>query len=280
MEPRLEANRTNWNSRVRVHAESRFYDVEGWLRNAPGPPSREIEALGDLEGKTLVHLQCHFGMDTMQWARVGATATGLDFSPAAIDEATSLAERAGLSERASFVCANVYDAPQALSGKRFDVVYVSLGSLCWLPDVATWGEVVANLLAPGGRLYLHDVHPFTSCFDDDGERVIYSYFEETDDPLIFDSTTTYTDGEELRASRIYEWNHSIAEIISALIGPGLVLGSLTEHDWTLFRQFPWLVENASGQFIVSEGRPRIPLTFTLLAHAPSKVEEPPSSSEA
>src|ERR1035437_7381959 len=146
MEPRLEANLVNWNSRVRVHADSRFYDVEGWLLSAPGPPSREIEALGDLEGKTHVHLQCHFGMDTLRWARAGATVTGLDFSPAAIDEAT------------------VYDAPQALPGKRFDVVYVSLSSLCWLPDVAAWGGVVADLLAPGGRLYLHDVHPFTSCF--------------------------------------------------------------------------------------------------------------------
>ena len=97
MEPRLEANLINWNSCVRVHAESQFYDVEGWLRNAPGPPSRETEALGDVAGKTLVHLQCHFGMDTLRWARAGATVTGLDFSPAAIDEATSLAERAGLS---------------------------------------------------------------------------------------------------------------------------------------------------------------------------------------
>jgi SAM-dependent methyltransferase len=271
MEPRLEANLINWNSCVRVHAESQFYDVEGWLRNAPGPPSRETEALGDVAGKTLVHLQCHFGMDTLRWARAGATVTGLDFSPAAIDEATSLAERAGLSERASFVCANVYDAPRAFPGRRFDVVYVSLGSLCWLPDVAAWGGVVADLLAPGGKLYLHDVHPFTSCFDDDGERVIYSYFEEPDSPFIFDSSSTYTDGEELSATRTYEWNHSIGEIVAALIGRGLVLDSLTEHDWTLFHQFPWLEENASGLLVVPEGRPRIPLSFTVLAHVPSKV---------
>lgn len=152
MEPRLEANLANWNSRVSVHAESRFYDVEGWLRNAPGPQQREIEALGNVEGKTLVHLQCHFGMDTLRWAWAGATVTGLDFSPAAIHEAISLAKRAGLSERASFVCANVYDAPQALSGQRFDIVYVSLGSLCWLPDVNAWGAVVADLLAPGGEV--------------------------------------------------------------------------------------------------------------------------------
>jgi SAM-dependent methyltransferase len=219
-------------------------------------------------------------MDTLRWARAGATVTGLDFSPAAIDEATSLAERAGLSERASFVCASVYDASQALSGKRFDVVYVSLGSLCWLPDVAAWGGVVADLLAPGGRLYLHDVHPFTSCFDDDGERVICSYFEEPDSPYVSDCAFTYTDGEELSATRTYEWNHSIGEIVAALIGRGLVLDSLTEHDWTLFRQFPWLEETVSGLLVIPEGRPRIPLSFTVLAHAPGKVLAPLGLSEA
>lgn len=268
MEPRLEANLENWNDRVGIHAESRFYDVEGWLLKAAGPPTREIEALGDLEGKTLVHLQCHFGMDTLQWARAGAIVTGLDFSPVAIDEAISLAERAGLSERASFVCANVYDAPRALPSKRFDVVYVSLGALCWLPDVAAWGAVVADLLAPGGRLYLHDGHPFASCFDDDGGQIIYSYFEELDDPYVSDNAYTYTDGEGLGATRTYEWNHSLGEIVAALVGRGLVLDSVTEHDWTHFQRFPWLVETTSGLFVVPEGRARIPLSFTVLAHAP------------
>lgn len=269
MEPRLEANRLNWNDRVSVHTQSQFYDVDGWLRDAPGPRPREIEALGDLDGKTLVHLQCHFGMDTLQWARVGATVTGLDFSPAAIDEATQLAQRAGLSERSSFVCANVYDAPSALSGERFDVVYVSLGALCWLPAVSRWGEVVADLLAPGGRLYLHDVHPFAACINDDGERIAYGYFEEPKDPFVNDDGLTYTDGALVAATRTYEWNHSIAEVVGALTGHGLVLDSLEEHDWTVFQQFPWLVETAEGRFIIPGGRPRIPLTFTVLAHVPS-----------
>jgi SAM-dependent methyltransferase len=207
-------------------------------------------------------------MDTLQWARAGATVTGLDFSPVAIAEATSLAERAGLSGRASFVCANVYDAPEALSGKRFDVVYVSIGALCWLPNVAAWGAVVAALLAPGGRLYFHDGHPFTSCFDDDGERIIFGYFEEPDSPFVSDNPYTYTDGEELNATRTYEWNHSIGEIVAALVGNGLVVDALIEHDWSLFRRFPWLEENPSGLHVIPEGRPRIPLSLTVLAHAP------------
>jgi SAM-dependent methyltransferase len=269
MEPRLEANRLNWNERVSVHVQSQFYDVDGWLRDAPGPPPREIEALGDLEGKTLVHLQCHFGMDTLQWARAGATVTGLDFSPAAIDAATQLAQRAGLSERSSFVCADVYDAPSALSGERFDVVYVSLGALCWLPDVPLWGGVVAGLLAPGGRLFLHDVHPLAACFDDGGERIAYGYFEDPENPFVCDDDSTYTDGALIAATRTYQWNHSIAEVVGALIGHGLALDSLEEHDWTVFQQFPWLVATADGRYIAAEGRPRIPLTFTILAHVAS-----------
>jgi SAM-dependent methyltransferase len=249
-----------------VHAKSRFYDVEGWLRRAPGPPTREAEALGDLEGKTFVHLQCHFGMDTLSWARAGARVTGIDFSGSAIDEARALAKRAGLSDRATFVRADVYDASKVLGENQFDVVYVSLGSLCWLPDVVAWGGVVADLLSSGGRLYLHDVHPFSSCFESDGERVTYGYFDDPDDPQIFDSTSTYTDGEELSAIRTYEWNHSVGQIVGALLGHGLILDSLTEHDWTLFRQFPWLVESESGVFGTPDGRPRIPLSFTILAH--------------
>jgi SAM-dependent methyltransferase len=268
MEPRLDANRENWNDRVAIHAQSRFYDVEGWLRDAPEPPAREGEAIGDVTGKTLLQLQCHFGMDTLRWARVGATITGLDFSPAAIAEATSLASRAGLSDRASFVCANVYDAPRALSGQQFDVVYVSLGSLEWLPGVATWGAVVADLLLPGGRFYLHDVHPISSCFDDDGERVIYGYFEEPDHPFVDDYSYSYTDGGEVASTRTYEWNHAVSEVLTALTSRGLVVDTFVEHDWTLFKQFPWLTENAEGQYVSLEGRPRIPLSYTIVAHAP------------
>jgi SAM-dependent methyltransferase len=269
MESRLDANRANWNERVAIHRTSRFYDVEGWLRDAPGPPSREVEAIGDVKEKTLLHLQCHFGMDTLRWARAGATVTGLDYSSAAIKEAVSLADRAGLSDRASFVCANVYDAPRALSGQRFDVIYVSLGSLCWLPDVSAWGRIVAELLRPGGRFYLHDVHPLSQCFDDDGNRVIYSYFEEPEDPYVSDEASTYTDGGELASTRTYEWNHSISEVLTALTSQGIVPDSLTEHDWTLFQRFPWLIETSSGQHVCPEDRPRIPLSFTIVAHAPN-----------
>ena len=267
MESPLDVNLRNWEDRVKIHVRSAFYDVPGWLRRAPYPPARETQVLGNVRGKTLVQLQCHFGMDALCWARAGSVVTGLDFSPSAIDEARALAVQAGLADRSTFVCANVYDAREALGGQRYDVVYVSLGSLGWLPDITAWAEVVASLLSPGGKFYLHDVHPIASSFDDEGDRIIYSYFEEPDAPFVSDSDTTYTDGEHLASTRTFEWNHSIGEIVNALTRQGLIIDSLTEHDWTLFQQFPWLKETESGIYAVTADHPRFPLSFTLVAHA-------------
>jgi SAM-dependent methyltransferase len=266
VDERILANRENWDDRVGVHTGSHFYDVEGWLRDESGPQLRETEALGNVEGLTLLHLQCHFGMGTLSWARVGATVTGLDFSSVAIDEAIGLAERSHLSTKSTFICANVYDAVEALRGRRFDIVYVSLGSLCWLPNIEQWASVVSQVLKVGGRLYLHDVHPFTFCFDEEGNEIVYGYFEEPERPLVSDESYTYTDGRPLAHTRTYEWSHSLGEIVSALRKNGLDLDSLAEHDWTVFKQFAWLEETSTGLWIVPANRPRIPLTFTLLAH--------------
>jgi len=264
----MEANRRSWDERVATHARSAFYGVDDWLASGRGPRPEETAAMGDVAGRRLVHLQCHFGMDTLQFARAGATVTGVDFSEAAIAEATSLAERAGLSARARFVCADVLAAPAALGGARFDVVYVSLGSLCWLPDVARWGEVVAELLAPGGVAYLFDVHPLSQIFDDaQGTTVAYSYFEEAEG-YVDDFPYTYTDGEPLRNARTYWWNHSVAEILGALARRGLEIERFEEHDWTVFRQFPWLDEEPGGRYVIPKSRPRLPLSMTVVARAP------------
>lgn len=246
---------------------SRFYDVAGWSASERLPSERERALIGDVTAKSLVQLQCHIGLETLQWARAGAQVTGVDFSRAAIDAARSLAARTGLSSRATFVCSDVYEADLALGAGTFDIVYVSIGSLGWLPEVRRWAKVVANLLAPGGTFFIHDVHPFSSCLDDQGERIVYGYFEEPARPFISDDDSTYTDGASLAHARSYEWNHSLGEIVQALREEGLVLDVLHEHDWTYFQQYPWLVED-NGTFRIPEGRPRLPLTFTMLAHAP------------
>jgi SAM-dependent methyltransferase len=263
----LAANRANWDDRTGVHLESRFYDVEGWLRDGRGPRSWDAEALGDVQGLRLLHLQCHFGQDTLAWARAGAEVTGLDFSPKAIDAARDLARRAGLEDRATFVCADVLDSAKALAPATYDVVYVSMGALCWLPSVERWASQVGALIAPGGRLYLHDGHPVAWAMDDDVEqRLSYGYFEEAE-PFVWDSDQTYTDAtRRIEHGRTYEWNHSIGEIVTALVDHGLTIDRLEEHDWTVCQLRPWLVESEPGRWRAKPGSPRLPLSFSLLAH--------------
>jgi len=261
------ANRKWWDSAVPVHLASAFYDVEGWLAEGRGPRKREVAVLGDVAGLDLVHLQCHFGKDTLSWARAGATVTGLDFSEPAIDAARDLARRAGLADRSDFVCAPVAEASSALGGRLFDVVYVSLGALCWLPHIDEWAGQVAALLHPGGRLFLHEVHPVSLALADDDLTVIYPYFEETA-PFRDAEPGSYADLTAIGAmpgDEKFGWNHGIGEIIGALVGRGMRIDRLDEHDWTSFLRFPWLVETAEEEFGTPEGHLRVPLSYTLVA---------------
>ena len=266
MDERIAANRANWDARTPVHVASHSYDVEGWLAEQRGPRAEEAALLGSVDGLRLLHLQCHIGLDTLAWARVGADVVGLDLSPAAVATAEELAHRAGLEHRSRFVCADVNDAAASLGGERFDIVYVSLGALCWLPSVRRWANQVAAVLVPGGRLFVQDGHPVSFALDDDGAVFVRSYFEEPE-AVSFDDGLTYTDGPSLAENRVcFEWNHGIGEIVTALIAEGLVLDSLVEHDWTRFGRFPWLSNDGTGRWIAPSDRPRIPLAYTLTAH--------------
>lgn len=265
----IAANRSNWDDRVPIHLASQFYDVEGWLRDRPPPTPWERELLGDVSGLDVIHLQCHFGLDTLTLANAGARVTGLDFSGEAIAAARALAERANLADRARFVEADVRAAADVLSPARYDLAYVSLGALCWLPRVSEWAQQVASLLRPEGRLYLHDSHPLAGALADDDLRVESSYFEEIE-PLTGDTEFTYTDGEtRLTNTRAYEWNHSLGEIVTSVLDNGLHIAALAEHDWTAWPRFPWLVETADHRWRIPPGRSRVPLTFTLLATRPA-----------
>ncbi len=261
----LAANQRNWDERVSIHLGSRFYDVEQWLVTRPGPRPRELEVMGDPSGLELVHLQCHFGLDTLAWADAGARVTGLDFSPEAIRTAEDLAVRTGLADRSTFVCANVFDAAEVLAPETFDIVYVSLGALHWLPSVDRWAEQVAALARNGGRLYLHEIHPVSWALADDSPVLTWPYFEEPE-PFVDDSDLTYTDADRPLANiRTYQWNHGIGEVVMALVSRGMRIDLLVEHDWTVAQQFPWLVESGPKEWTGGAGMPRIPLTYTLVA---------------
>ncbi|MEV4563846.1 class I SAM-dependent methyltransferase [Nonomuraea sp. NPDC049419] len=258
----LRINRDNWNARVPVHVASSFYDVAGFRSGRSPLRAFEIEEVGEVTGRSLVHLQCHFGLDTLSWARLGAEVTGLDLSDAAIDQAERIAAECGIPAR--FVTADVYDAPEAL-GATYDIVYTGIGALVWLPDLARWAETVARLLKPGGFLYVADFHPFTEVLDDEtGTKVTNDYFDRG--PHVWDYPHTYTGPEVLEHQTSVEFRHGMGEIVTAVANAGLRLEFLHEHDHTLFRRFGTFTERDGG-YRPPAGAPRIPLMFSLRATA-------------
>jgi len=242
-EPYFKANRARWDESVPIHVASKGYDVEGFLRGEKTLHPVEMEEVGDVVGKTLLHLQCHFGMDTLNWARLGARVTGLDFSRPAVEQARELATRIGIHD-ATFVQSNVYDAVTALEGRQYDIVYTGIGALCWLPDIKAWAQIVAACLKPGGFLFVYEGHPMLWALDQDrtdGQLIVISPYFETEEPSPWDGDTTYVDGPPLKNTREYEWNHGLGEIVTALIEAGLQLEFLHEHREVSWRALPWMV---------------------------------------
>ena len=268
-----QANRARWGESVAAHAASEFYGVDRFLAGQSTLLPLDLDEVGEVAGRSLLHLQCHFGLDTLSWARLGARAVGVDFAPSAIAAARELAERAGLD--AAFVESELYAAPEALADRlgTFEIVYVNLGALCWLPDIAGWARVCAGFLREGGVLYVRDVHPVTQTLDDElaegALQLRYPYFE-TARPQHWRGDGDYADASARFAHQdLYEWNHGLGEIVSAVIDAGCRIDFLHEQDWTVYRALPWLVEGEPGIWRLPErgGEPdrRLPLMFSLRA---------------
>ncbi len=267
------SNRRLWDAWTAVHASGPFYDLEGFRQGGIRLRPDEVAALGDVTGKTLLHLQCHFGIDTLSWARLGAKVTGADFSPASIRLARELAADLGIAD-ARFIESNLYQLPVRL-GDEFDIVYTSRGVLGWLPDIRGWARVVARFVKPGGRFFITEVHPVVQIFENEGVgprelRLSYPYWEHGD-PLIFDVHGSYADptADLGGVHKEHGWDHGLGEIVTALIDAGLRIDSLEELpylDWAT----DFLVESEPGsdRFILPDGPGELPLMFTLLATKP------------
>lgn len=270
-----ELNRANWDERAPAHAASPGYAVERF-RTDPNFLSHVVQfdrlRLGDISGLDAVHLQCHIGTDTISLARLGARMTGLDFSPESIREATKLA--AMLDAQVTFVEADVYDAADRLGTKRFDLVYTGVGALCWLPDIRRWADVVASLLRPGGRLFIREGHPMLWSLADaraDGLLVVdYPYFER-DEPMVIDEPGTYVETDVTFAATVtHEWNHGIAEIVTAIMSAGLELSMLVEHDSVPWEGLPGQMRHLDLDEWQLADRPwRLAHSFTLQAVKPT-----------
>jgi SAM-dependent methyltransferase len=262
----FQTNRARWNELTAIHARSAFYDVDGFRAGKCALRPLEVDELGDVAGTSLLHLQCHFGLDTLSWARRGARVTGVDFAERAIDRARALASETGLA--ADFVCANVYDLPHVLHD-TFDVVFTSYGVLSHLPDLMRWGQVIAHFLKPGGVFYLVEIHPFALALDDRGDRdslrVGYDYFH-TEEPLRWESTSTYADRTATVHNTVsYEWAYSLGDVINAVVGAGLRLDFLHEFPFCCCDLLPMLERGADGWYRLPRGMPSVPLLFSLKA---------------
>jgi SAM-dependent methyltransferase len=259
----LDANRAMWDERVPIHVDSDFYDVAAFRARPDRIRPFEADEVGDVAGKDLVHLQCHFGLDTLSWATRGARVTGLDFSRPAVDAARTLA--AELRVDAEFVEGVVDDAVSMLGGRSFDIAYTGIGAINWLPDIERWAQVVASLLRPGGFLYLAEFHPFTWVFPWKGDLVVVSdYFD--DQPRFDDDPGTYVDLDAPTESNgCYEWQHTLGDVVTAIVAAGLTLEFLHEHDLTLYARWPWLERHGVDDYRFPDGRPRVPLMYSIRA---------------
>jgi SAM-dependent methyltransferase len=264
VEEYVRSNRRLWDDWAAIHEKSAFYGVEGFKAGRSSLFPIELEELGDVSGKTLLHLQCHFGQDTLSWARLGAKVTGVDFSERAIELARSLSEELGIPAR--FICSDIYDLPEALSGE-FDIVFTSYGVLGWLPDLERWAEVVSRFLRPGGIFYVVEAHPFANVFDDEEEkdlRVKYPYFHGSE-PLRFERRGSYADPEADFHSVEYVWDHSLSEIVNSLIAEGLQIERLNEFPYCAWRMFSFMERGKDGWWHLKDRHGDIPLMFSLKA---------------
>jgi 2-polyprenyl-3-methyl-5-hydroxy-6-metoxy-1,4-benzoquinol methylase len=223
-----ETNKRRWNELVDIHAKSKEYDLENFIAGKNSLHRVELEKLGDVKGKSLLHLQCHFGLDTISWARLGAKATGVDFSETAIELAREIAKKVDVDTE--FVCSNVYDLPKVHKGE-YDIVFTSYGVLCWLQDVDEWARVIAHFLKPGGTFLLVESHPFMWVFDDESEelRQKFSYWH-TKEPLSWEEDGTYADmNAKVTNRKSYEWQHTVSDVLNALIKAGLTIDEVGEY---------------------------------------------------
>jgi SAM-dependent methyltransferase len=272
MDEYLDANRALWDSWTRINVNSRLYDVEGFAAGR----GRDLDPIalagpGDVRGKSLLHLQCHFGMDTIRWARHGAAVTGVDFSPEAIAAARALAGRMGVA--ATFVESSVYDLPAKLEG-RFDVIFTSHGVLGWLPDLERWAQVITHFLAPGGIFYIVEAHPVLMLFNDrlnePDLRLLYPYFHGPE-PVREEHGGCYAEPEAPITSVEHVWLHTMSEVIGSLVRTGLRIESFEEYPFLSWRFFPWMERQGDGWWHLPEhegvplGRGSLPLMFSLKA---------------
>jgi len=262
MEEYIKVNKSLWNGKTEIHVKTDFYDVESFKKGKSSLNYLELEAFGDVKGKSLLHLQCHFGMDSLSWARLGAKVTGVDLSDKAIETAKALNTELGLD--AEFICSNVYDLKENLD-KKYDIVFTSYGVIGWLPDLNKWAEVISHFLKPGGTFYMVEFHPVVWMFDTDISKIQYSYFNN--ETIIEEIKGTYAAPDADFSHNSYGWNHSLSSVINSLMKQNLRVTEFNEYPFSFYDCFKKEVltkdKNGFWQFKGLEGK--MPMMFSVKA---------------
>jgi SAM-dependent methyltransferase len=259
-EDHFEANRKTWNEKVKVHSKSDMYDLDLFKKGKSSLMLYELKALGDVNGTSLLHLQCHFGQDTLSWSRMGAQCVGVDLSDEGIALATTLNDELNLD--ATFVCCNVLDTSKHVK-TSFDIVFTSYGVIGWLPDLKPWGQMIAERLKKGGTFYMVEFHPIVWMFDYLNDTPIMKYGYMQDDAIYEEYEGTYADQKSKMITKEYGWNHGLSEVINALVEAGLQIEFLNEYDESPYNVLPNLVETTSGNYVTTDKL--YPLIFEIKA---------------
>lgn len=267
MDRHTRANLKVWDRLVEINFRSRLYDVEGFVSGKSSLSSIEVKEIGGkVAGKSVLHLQCHFGMDTLSLVRLGAkSVTGVDFSPVAIARARTLAKETHLEGKAEFLCSDVYELPRTLA-RRFDFVYTGGGTLFWLKDLERWGKIVASALRPKGRFYIAEFHPFANVFDEEAPSPSIRYpYSHGKHPIISKVHGAYSEPKADFHGEEHGWGYGMGELVGSLIDAGLRIDFLHEFDSVGYKRFPFLKKRKDGRWTWKDPSITIPLVFSLLA---------------
>ena len=256
----ININRKSWNNKVATHLVSAFYDMPGFLKGNTSLNDIELKLLGDITGKSILHLQCHFGQDTISLNRMGASVTGVDLSDKAIDSARQIAKET--KSDAHFICCDLYDLPVNLDN-QFDMVYTSYGTIGWLPDLDKWAKVISQYLKPGGKLVFVEFHPVVWMFDDNFEKIAYNYFNEA--AIIETKSGTYANKDADLNDQLVSWNHPISEVINSLISNNLIINSLDEYNYSPYDCFNKTIEFEPKKYRIKHLLDKIPMVYSIVA---------------
>lgn len=256
----ININQKAWNDKTDVHIASDFYNTQSFLEGKSTLNEIELQLLGDISGKNILHLQCHFGQDTMTFSRMGAKATGIDLSNKAIERANEIANQLNLDT--NFICCDLYDAPNHLN-EKFDIVFTSYGTIGWLPDLDKWAKVVSHFLKPNGKFIMADFHPVVWMYDNDFKEVFYSYFNI--EPIIEEETGTYAEKDAQLSTKTISWNHPISEILNSLISNNLEINSFNEYDYSPYSCFNAIEEFEPNKFRIKTFGNKIPMVYSIKA---------------